>query len=546
MVLCTRIWSSLTHFAIFTPLLASCVPDPKKPRSSDVFGYPAAFLAKLLTPKVSLCNDVFELTVGDHCFVCYPCHIKSQLDSCFNSTMSSMFLSPDDSVGGPVGWAELPPPKNTRAVSVFNLVLVLRSQSPHIQGCRNVVTKVATALKHEEERKNFVTSQVQRMLDIRDQISRLQATDSHMVHQQQLHCSLASTLKQIFDGLNNHSQATVRINNWVNVSVQIDTNATSASHLLSPNTNTNTTQNNNTNNSNNNSIVMSTAMSTTLTSTISSSASTHGSLSSTERLGSVKGDGGRLQPYHTLLLLQSEEAVLVSLARDSNPALRRLISACAASQGHKSFRELAIDTGIDLSRLYTMSRHLMYWHKAIITHTMVKHNMYMLAHTLPPIHNNSRLDLAFLHDFAKCNISLANLLSRYFAAPARAADIMNEFPKPESMNLIPWLLGHGLLQPLLTYVQYIPPSSGEEDILTDSSMFGSGMGVPQSEHRLLLANFERVREMFDGLHHVDEVIYESSLSRDEVNCVTQHFDNVLVTSLHPDVEVTRHLPDDMQ
>ncbi|XP_034147192.1 GATOR complex protein NPRL3-like isoform X3 [Esox lucius] len=190
--------------------------------------------------------------------------------------------------------------------------------------------RIAVALQHEERRCQYLTREAKLMLAVQDEVTTMTETDGSPqspFRQILPKCKLARDLKEAYDSLCTTGVVRLHINNWLEVSFCLPHKI----HRVGGN---------------------------------------HVPPEALER--SLKA----IRPYHALLLLDSEKALLAQLPLDCSPALVRLIKTCSAV---KNLQQLAQDTDLGLLQIFQIAAHLVYWGKAIIVYPLCENNVYMLS-----------------------------------------------------------------------------------------------------------------------------------------------------------------------
>ncbi|KAF6030908.1 hypothetical protein EB796_010794 [Bugula neritina] len=86
------------------------------------------------------------------------------------------------------------------------------------------------------------------------------------------------------------------------------------------------------------------------------------------------------RPYHAMLLLVEVRSLIKQLPTDSSPALVRLLRVYSAK---KNLQELAADSDLELSQIFKLVCHLVYWAKATVIYPLCEHNVYALSPNAP-------------------------------------------------------------------------------------------------------------------------------------------------------------------
>ncbi|XP_059805617.1 GATOR complex protein NPRL3 isoform X2 [Hypanus sabinus] len=304
------------------------------------------------------------------------------------------------------------------------------------------------------------------------------------------------------------------------------------------------------------------------------------------------------RPYHALLLLDEEKALLGQLPVDCSPALVRVIKTTSAM---KNLQQLAQDADLALLQVFQLAAHLVYWGKAIIIYPLCENNFYMLSPDAD-ICVYSPLAERFSRRFPGNN--LLSVLSK-FSLPTSLSQFKNPLAPPmqeaQLVQMVIWMLQHRLLTQLHTYVCLLAPPSepealcrAEEDrmlparvggrslstpnalsfgsptssddmTLTSPSMDNSSAEIPpggdsplgkRMTENLLASLTEHEREAiqnipaaqnpddlrmlakllhyFRGNHHLEEIMYNENMRRSVLLTLIDKFRSVLVVRHHED------------
>uniref|UniRef100_A0A7N8XBA7 GATOR complex protein NPRL3 n=1 Tax=Mastacembelus armatus TaxID=205130 RepID=A0A7N8XBA7_9TELE len=303
------------------------------------------------------------------------------------------------------------------------------------------------------------------------------------------------------------------------------------------------------------------------------------------------------RPYHALLLLESEKALLSQLPLDCSPAMVRLIKTSSAM---KNLQQLAQDADLALLQIFQIAAHLVYWGKAIIIYPLCENNVYMLSP-----HANISLYSPLAEHFTQHfpGYDLPSMLAK-FSLPVSLAEFRNplEAPAQEAylIQMVVWMLQHHLLIQLHTYVCLLVPPSEEEPGLRDEDLplaarvggrslstpsalsFGSPtssddmtltspsmdnssaellpggdsplnkrmtetllaslseherqviLNIPAAQNPEDLRMFARLLHYFRGHHHLEEIMYNENMRRSQLKTLLDKFRSVLVVTNHED------------
>uniref|UniRef100_A0A3P9K6X7 GATOR complex protein NPRL3 n=1 Tax=Oryzias latipes TaxID=8090 RepID=A0A3P9K6X7_ORYLA len=490
-------------------------------------------LATILATKSDMCGKKFELKIDNVRFVGHPTLLQHS---------PIMQVSKTD----PSPKRELP------TMILFNVVFALRANAdPSVISCmHNLSRRIAIALQHEEHRCQYLTREAKLMLSVQDEITTMTDNGSPKSPFRQIlpKCKLARDLKVAYDSLCTTGVVRLHINNWLEVSFCLPHKI----HRIG------------------------------------------GNYFPPEALEqSLKA----IRPYHALLLLESEKALLSQLPLDCSPAMVRLIKTCSAV---KNLQQLAQDADLALLQIFQIAAHLVYWGKAIIIYPLCENNVYMLSpHANICIY--SSLAEEFSQQFPGNNLPC--MLAK-FSLPVSLAEFRNPLETPaqeaQLIQMVVWMLQHRLLIQLHTYVcLLVPPSedepgmkdeelplaarvgsrslstpsalsfgsptSSDDMTLTSPSMDNSSaelqpggdsplnkrmtetlltslseyerqviLNIPAAQNPEDLRMFARLLHYFRGHHHLEEIMYNENMRRSQLKTLFDKFRSVLVVTNHED------------
>ncbi|XP_006637255.1 GATOR1 complex protein NPRL3 isoform X3 [Lepisosteus oculatus] len=491
-------------------------------------------LATILATKSDMCGKKFELKIDNVRFVGHPTLLQH--------THTLQVSKTDPS-----------PKREIPTMILFNVVFALRANAdPSVISCmHNLSRRVAIALQHEERRCQYLTREAKLMLALQDEATAMAEADGGLQSpfwQILPKCKLAQDLKEAYDSLCTTGAVRLHINNWLEVSFCLPHKI----HRVGGN---------------------------------------HIPPEALER--SLKA----IRPYHALLLLDSERALLSQLPLDCSPALVRVIKTCSAV---KNLQQLAQDADLALLQVFQLAAHLVYWGKAIIIYPLCENNVYMLSP-----HANICLYSPLAEHFAQQfpGHDLPSMLAK-FSLPVSLSEFRNPLDPPvEEANLIQmviWMLQHRLLIQLHTYVCLLVPPSEEEQrprdeelplaarvggrslstpsalsfgsptssddmTLTSPSMDNSSaelapggdsplnkrmtetllaslteherqviLSIPAAQSPEDLRMFARLLHYFRGRHHLEEIMYNENMRRSQLKTLFDKFRSVLVVTNHED------------
>ncbi|XP_042361594.1 GATOR complex protein NPRL3 isoform X2 [Plectropomus leopardus] len=491
-------------------------------------------LATILATKSDMCGKKFELKIDNVRFVGHPTLLQHPPIIQVSKTDPS-------------------PKREMPTMILFNVVFALRANAdPSVISCmHNLSRRIAIALQHEERRCQYLTREAKLMLAVQDEITTVTETDESPqspFRQILPKCKLARDLKEAYDSLCTTGVVRLHINNWLEVSFCLPHKI----HRIGGN------------------YIPPEAL---------------------ER--SLKA----IRPYHALLLLENEKALLSQLPLDCSPAMVRLIKTCSAV---KNLQQLAQDADLALLQIFQIAAHLVYWGKAIIIYPLCENNVYMLSP-----HANICLYSPLAEQFAQQfpGHDLPSMLAK-FSLPVSLAEFRNPLEAPaqeaQLIQMVVWMLQRRLLIQLHTYVcLLVPPSedepgmrdedpplaarvggrslstpsalsfgsptSSDDMTLTSPSMDNSSaellpggdsplnkrmtetllaslseherqviLNIPAAQNPEDLRMFARLLHYFRGHHHLEEIMYNENMRRSQLKTLFDKFRSVLVVTNHED------------
>uniref|UniRef100_A0A8C1DIT1 GATOR complex protein NPRL3 n=1 Tax=Cyprinus carpio carpio TaxID=630221 RepID=A0A8C1DIT1_CYPCA len=499
-----------------------------------VEGFSDIILATILATKSDMCGKKFELKIDNVRFVGHP-------------TLLQPPHTPQVSKTDPSPKRELP------TMILFSVVFALRANADAsvINCMHNLSRRIAIALQHEERRCQYLTREAKLMLAVQDEVTTMTETDGSPqspFRQILPKCKLARDLKEVYDSLCTTGVVRLHINNWLEVSF-------------------------------------------CLPHKIHRVGGKHIPPEALER--SLKA----IRPYHALLLLDNEKALLAQLPLDCSPALVRLIKTCSAV---KNLQQLAQDADLALLQVFQIAAHLVYWGKAIIIYPLCENNVYMLSP-----HANICMYSPLAEQFALQfpGHDLPSMLAK-FSLPVSLSEFRNPLDAPvheaQLIQMVVWMLQHRLLFQLHTYVcllvppieeepglreeepplvtrvtgrslstpsalSFGSPTSSDDMTLTSPSMDNSSaelqtggdsplnkrmtetllaslteherqtiLRVPAAQNPEDLRLFARLLHYFRGHHHLEEIMYNENMRRSQLKTLFDKFRSVLVITNHED------------
>jgi len=101
------------------------------------------------------------------------------------------------------------------------------------------------------------------------------------------------------------------------------------------------------------------------------------------------------------------------------------------------------------------------------------------------------------------------------------------------------MLRHRLIEEVHQYVHHLDRHAHLDHNIgiptPDASLSGLGSWAPRSqmEYQHLFMRFQELKHRFDGKHHLEHIMIESGIARDELQKVVKLFGGDLVESLCP-------------
>lgn len=368
----------------------SLMPHTSNISNGKLVGFSDKVMSNLFAVKSELCDSKFELKVNDVRFVGHPVRLNP----------SKSYSQPQDK-------------RKSSTIILFNIVFALKATLNHdVVNCyHDLSMRLGLALRHEEYRCQFLSSETKIMLSAHDEASQLPENGQVSPFQLILDRSLlARHLRQAYEELCGSGIVQLRLNKWIEVSFCLPQKV-------------------------------------------------HHSLATGQPVdceGLLRGLQ-TLKPYHTLLLLVERSDLLRSLSPDASQALWRLLS---VEESHLTpFFTLAADADLTLTQVFMLVGHLVYWGKATIIYPVCSTNVYVLSPNAPTIVNN-HLSERFSEQFHGSSLLTA---MADFSLPTTLSDKCHPINSPhqqqEQVQQVLWMLKQGLLQQLHTYVYLAPPPS---------------------------------------------------------------------------------------
>ncbi|KAF4519521.1 hypothetical protein B566_EDAN010707 [Ephemera danica] len=293
---------------------------------------------------------------------------------------------------------------------LINIQFALQATASHsIVKCYYDLSKhIGIALRHEEKRCEYLTQETKTMVAAHDEIA---AHGDHTESPFDLilkRSALARDLKIVYDDLCSTGEVHMKINKWVEVSFCLPQKAHqfhNKDFLIEP-----------------------------------------------EMINKCLQS---LRPYHGLLLLVEAPEFLAGLSPDASPALTRLIRVYSPL---RSLQCLAADADIELTQVFKLAGHLVYWAKATVIYPLCESNIYVVSPDAPTYMGHPLVE-KFSEQFQGHH--LLQVLSE-FSMPSTLSQRVNPLQHPQQhsqlVRMLIWMLQHRLLLQLHTYVYFMAMS----------------------------------------------------------------------------------------
>ncbi|XP_043230876.1 GATOR complex protein NPRL3-like isoform X1 [Amphibalanus amphitrite] len=478
-------------------------------------GFTDKVLSNLCAVQSRLVGQKFEVKVNDVRFVGHPISIQADHRRTSND-------------------------ENKSTIHLFHIVFALWAKANHsVVNCyHDLSRRVGIAVYHEEKRCRYITKQAKKMLAVHDDHASSQHDSPRESPFAQVLATsqLARELKAVYDGLVQTGTVHLSIGGWIDVSFCLPQKI----HKLHLEERT---------------------------------------VEPEDIYRCVR----LLQPFHTLLLLEEQRQLVASLSPDSSPTLRRLVR---VANPVRSLQHLAADADLTLRHVFELTSQLVYWAKATIIYPLCEKNIYVIS-PHAPTKLNSKLASDFAEEFGQ---NLHQVLSEY-SMPSTLSQKVTPFSAhhqlPTKVQVLVWLLQRRLLMQLHCYVFFTPtmrlPSGGPApgsrqstpdslsaaaNTASDTSSVADGappvsapsldqlaeaplasltdpereavLKVPAAKDPDKLRLFTRLLQYFNGMHHLEEIMYRENLRRWQIHQVLEEFGDVLTTCQRCDEMSVHH------
>ncbi|KAK3579485.1 hypothetical protein CHS0354_028302 [Potamilus streckersoni] len=346
-------------------------------------------IESILGVKSNLCSQKFDIKIDDVRFLGFPMLLDDIPDK------------------------QTPTGKTAHKILSFNVAFVVKSSaSSSVVDCfHNLAKQLSVALKHEEKRCQYLSSQAKIMTAVHDDVAALPEDSLELPYSLILKKSeFAKNLKVIYESLK-CGVVHIYLNNWVEVNFILP-------HKIHY-------------------ILL-------------------GEKACAVEPEAIRNCLDSVRPYHGMLLLEEETTLLETLPVDCNPALVRLIH---VSKPVRNLQTLALEADLSLSQVFRLVCHLVYWGKATIIYPLCETNTYVLspmANTLVSSQLVRDFEMQFEGTF------LPTIMSE-FSFPTQMQDTRNilndQQQQDRKVQMVVWLLQHHLLMQLHTYISFVAPVS---------------------------------------------------------------------------------------
>ncbi|OUC44541.1 prefoldin subunit [Trichinella nativa] len=369
-------------------------------------------------------------------------------------------------------------------ILLYNVIFAIQATAPKniVDSYANFVEKISKAIKQDELKSKYLSNQMEIILQCRD-VSKWQSQYVFEVTEEYIwqKSTLAFTLRNIFVDLTKYGCTSLRFNGWLDIGCQ----------LLESKTVT----------------------------TKQPMFSLHTTLSQ----GTIL-----IKPYHAMILLEGSHTVLENMFPNAAGAMRHFLKIVSPL---KNLQAIGEELPMDLSLIFRLAKHLVYWGKAIMVYPIAQNNTYIVSRTADLANEDIRKRFAL-----QFRTELAVVLSR-FNSPLLIRDYLipeNGFIKDERVTkvaMLVWLLKHRLVVQLHTYVylnvDWIPQENLDESDLNDLSqetVSSLTNFIPRrailyiiknKECKIRIDTFAKIISFLDGEHHLEDIMYYNGLTQTE-------------------------------
>jgi hypothetical protein len=406
-----------------------------KQKENKVFGFDVEFLSEIVTPPRQLCNSRFEFTVDDMAFLGLPIHVNEEgrwrthaSKTGKQSRHSSM--SKEEQVE-----EELEEPKQEESENTMSMFHVVFVMNPPVveyhyrieEMFHYVVSRLALVLRYEQAKSNYVWSESQKILKIKEQLEELPLYDLYANILQE--SSLAQTIVQCFNSISTSNIANLQVQDKM-ISLQIPLRNQFKS--LMPKTTP---------------VIPGSYLSSTIIDENSSE-------DEEQNIG-----------FMALLLLDEPDSIITELKAEPGSPLAKFIKSIHPTI---SLNKLAQRNNMDPLQLASFAKHLIYWRRARALVPLHLKSVFIVSPMAPLDNIRDRLK-SFKQEFPPLPSlpSFLSLLSNTKPRPF-VTIIPSRDHRDIYMDALAWLIRYGYVTQLLTFVWIKIPNrvkiSVEEDL----------------------------------------------------------------------------------
>lgn len=498
-----------------------------------ILGFNSDFLADLLTPRKTHCGKKFELWVDELVFLGFPVHIRPDgtwsrqihlsLKSNDSNFIDSANISDPEASGSNEPAIEGIKPLEHQ-MTLFHVVMIMKpplTQNYHTkinEMYTNVVIKLAMALKYEQARTNYVWSQSEMILHMREKAANDGITLDALWADILFKSSLASALATVYNAISASGIAHLTINSF-DFSIFIPTP------------------------------------------TITSSIPTHISennyfLTSIDTYDEdIDYNDSFLTPHSSLLLLDDVDSVLQNIPPDANPSLSLFVKNIRPTQ---TLLKLSQKINIPLRTIHILAEHLIYWRRAIPIPPLHLRNIYFVspAANMTKLKYQESIFRILFPTLPSLSILLAQLSKelRPFSSY-----IFSKNHRAIYLNVLTWLIRYGWVCQLKTFIwikvskeikkavadkQKLEEVSSTDTILSEplEDLTDSIIREPHQASKLERAwieeimrkkplkysiLFNRIIKYFNGKNALEKISSLEGIPRKDIKEVLQVFENDL-------------------
>ena len=474
-----------------------CDDDLERDQTLQYLSFSDDILAQISCPGNStICGQKFDVKINGLRFVGFPLMLE-------HNNVESDILEMDSFLSQ----SEQPETSNSSATDIFvmsfNVVFVLKTTANYsiVESYQQLASKLGIGLRYEEKRDGYMTRQTKSMLNIHDEDTDL--SQEQIFRKILEKSSLAKNFCRLFESLEDTGIIQIQLNNNLSISFCLY-------HKIH---------------------------------NVCFENCKYMNIAAIERC--LK----KIQPLHGVLVYDIKN-VWNSLTESRSGSI---VSFLKVYKPTSSLQTLAIDSDIALNHIYTIARHLVMWGKACIIYPLCETNVYVLAPTA-----TLQFQSKFVKMFAdRFKLNLTEILS-YFSTPTSLGDYQSpNGPFFDNQNtlveILIWMLQHRFLVQLHTYVYFISladitdESKNELSCLIDTcdSTTCYFERLPIAYQNILryvnaarspedLYLFLRLLKYFNGVYHLEEIMYRENMVRFELVTVLDKFKPVLSTTVRED------------